>query len=319
MRTETKAENGPLDHLVQFYQDESDLHRVVGRYLADGLHAGGIAIAATTPANEQAFEGVIRERGEDPDSARGTERLVVLDAAEIASRAALSGVVDAHLFDAAVAEPLRRAAESGRRLFIFGEIVALLWDAGQVVAAIDLEERWNRLRAEIDFSLLCSYPAGALDAHDDSAFADLRHLHSAVLGAGPGPAAPGEVLRLSSSLSAPKQARAFMTKTLAAWGRGDLIEDAALLITELTANVVVHARSDLTIAISRRDAVVRIAVHDESLISPLPRGLVPTSLSGRGLVLVEAMAVAWGSEVVGEGKTVWVELAAPAAPRPPAL
>ncbi len=41
---------------------------------------------------------------------------------------------------------------------IFGEMVALLWDAGQAGAALEVEAMWNELAAQFSFSLLCAYP-----------------------------------------------------------------------------------------------------------------------------------------------------------------
>jgi hypothetical protein len=41
---------------------------------------------------------------------------------------------------------------------VFGEMVSLLWDAGLIDAAVELEVLWNELGVQYPFSLLCAYP-----------------------------------------------------------------------------------------------------------------------------------------------------------------
>ena len=93
--------------------------------------------------------------------------------------------------------------------------------------------------------------------------------------------------------------------TLHGWGAGDFADDAALAVTELAANAIVHARSAFTVIVSARDGLLRISVHDTS---PLPRAeLRPAPLHGLGAV--NALASRWGVNSLGSaGKTVWVEL-----------
>jgi hypothetical protein len=51
---------------------------------------------------------------------------------------------------------LRQAAEAGRPVRVFGEMVSLLWDAGLIDAAIEVEAMWNELGARYPFSLLAA-------------------------------------------------------------------------------------------------------------------------------------------------------------------
>src|SRR5262252_3418371 len=80
-----------------------------------------------------------------------------------------------------------RAAEAGTPVHVFGEMVALLWDFGQVNAAIEVEAMWNELAAQYSFSLLCAYPADSVrgDQHQD-ALAEVCRVHASVAGDVPG-------------------------------------------------------------------------------------------------------------------------------------
>jgi hypothetical protein len=63
------------------------------------------------------------------------------------------------------------------------------------------------------------------------------------------------------------------------------------------------------------DGRLRVEVLDGGATVP-PQPVPPPleSESGRGLLLVEALADRWGAAVTAEGKTLWFELAAVAAP-----
>jgi anti-sigma regulatory factor (Ser/Thr protein kinase) len=101
-------------------------------------------------------------------------------------------------------------------------------------------------------------------------------------------------------------ARNFVGATLDRWGRGDLVEVAVLLTSELVTNAIIHAGTDLVVTVRREGDRARVAVHDEE-ITP-PRRREPGLDGGRGLALVEALAGAWGTFPRGEGKAVWFEL-----------
>ncbi len=97
----------------------------------------------------------------------------------------------------------------------------------------------------------------------------------------------------------------FVAATLDEWGRdgGDAV---LLLVSELTTNALLHARTTMTVTVTDEGAgSVLLAVADESAAVPRGRRFSAESATGRGLRLVESMSSAWGVEVDGAGKTVW--------------
>jgi hypothetical protein len=85
--------------------------------------------------------------------------------------------------------------------------------------------------------------------------------------------------------------------------------DAALLVTELVANVVDHVGGDASDP--RGDCVgglVRIGVLDGSAVLPVVQELSLERPRGRGLLMVQAIAERWVSEEHQGGKRVWFEL-----------
>ncbi|MEU9579739.1 MULTISPECIES: ATP-binding protein [Streptomyces] len=122
-----------------------------------------------------------------------------------------------------------------------------------------------------------------------------------------------------SSPRGARQARHCAVRRLAEWGHPpacDLSSTVALLVGELAANAVRHGRVPgrdfaLRLTLDEPAGLARVEVVDASETPP-PRtaGQAPVDdESGRGLVLVDALATRWGScprEPIG--KTVWAEL-----------
>jgi anti-sigma regulatory factor (Ser/Thr protein kinase) len=90
----------------------------------------------------------------------------------------------------------------------------------------------------------------------------------------------------------------------------------ALLTTELVANAVRVAAGEVTTSFVRAGNMIRIVVHDNGGGQPVLAHPDPLDDDGgRGLMLVDTLADAWGAEAhAHSGTTVWFELAAPTDP-----
>lgn len=88
--------------------------------------------------------------------------------------------------------------------------------------------------------------------------------------------------------------------------REHAVDDVVLVVDELVSNVEQHARGWLTIDAVVEDGAALVAVTDpcpERL--PVPRRPGPTDPSGRGLLVVDALAATWGVVVGRDAKSVW--------------
>jgi anti-anti-sigma regulatory factor/anti-sigma regulatory factor (Ser/Thr protein kinase) len=83
--------------------------------------------------------------------------------------------------------------------------------------------------------------------------------------------------------------------------------DAAQLVaSELVTNAVVHARTTIDLTLRFLPPLLHIAVRDRADGIPRMSGIIDeSSESGRGLLLVDALAMRWGSLVPHGGKVVW--------------
>jgi anti-sigma regulatory factor (Ser/Thr protein kinase) len=117
-----------------------------------------------------------------------------------------------------------------------------------------------------------------------------------------------ETLVLPGSDSA-QLARRIVTEALTRLDRSDLVDDATLVVSELVANGVLHARTEISLSVEQVGEGIRVAVTDGSSVLPIWGPASPSATSGRGLWLVERLSNAWGVEPLpGGGKVVWAEL-----------
>lgn len=148
-------------------------------------------------------------------------------------------------------------------------------------------------------------------------------------GGPPAPAAPGVGEGVGPQRSAPDarrfrfelaahpgsaaQARRLTKARLHGWSVGeDTCDTAALVVSELVTNAIVHTASE-HIVCELRDGteLLRIAVRDEGCApgEPHPAAARPDDEHGRGLLLIDALCEAWGAQEHGSGLIVWAELA----------
>ncbi|MEV7913684.1 ATP-binding protein [Streptomyces griseus] len=119
-------------------------------------------------------------------------------------------------------------------------------------------------------------------------------------------------VQLSATRRGARLARLLATEQLRSWGLP--LEDASLVIGELATNAALHGYvpgRDFRILLSVYGDVLRIEVADtRGDRLPEKRDADAESDGGRGLLLVEALSVRWGTE---HGpfprKTVWAEVA----------
>jgi PAS domain S-box-containing protein len=114
---------------------------------------------------------------------------------------------------------------------------------------------------------------------------------------------------LSAEPAGVGQGRRFLRRTLDAWSRPDLADTACLLASELLSNAVRHAAGPLRLRLRLDGEELSVEVRDANPAVPRARLAGLDQESGRGLLLVQALATAWGTRPTGEGKTVWFSLA----------
>ncbi|MCP3820813.1 ATP-binding protein [Streptomyces sp. A3M-1-3] len=118
-----------------------------------------------------------------------------------------------------------------------------------------------------------------------------------------------------ADLTAVGEVRRALRDLLRHWGRPDCGEVAELLTSELVTNALVHTDRDAVVTATVAATRLRVEVRDFVARHPRPRAPAAgdgsdgnDATNGRGLLLVQALADAWGVRAHGIGKAVWFEL-----------
>src|SRR3954468_20756738 len=125
---------------------------------------------------------------------------------------------------------------------------------------------------------------------------------------------------LAPDPSAAQQARRFVAAALQDSASAEVREVAELLVSELVTNAVVHAASPVEVEIESDEVGVLVRVRDADTGPLVMRAGGGSELDegGRGFLLVDRLAEAWGTEHRSGRKCVWFRLAtgpeSPAAP-----
>ncbi len=146
------------DHFVQFYDSDSYLTESVCDFIRAGLLCGEDAVVIATRAHRESLEIALEGKGIDLIAARVEGRYVALDAATTLSRFMVDAEIDFTLLDKTIREFVARPTNDGSVLHVYGEMVTLLWDEGNVSEAIRLEDFWNSLMETQSLALMCGYP-----------------------------------------------------------------------------------------------------------------------------------------------------------------
>ena len=118
------------------------------------------------------------------------------------------------------------------------------------------------------------------------------------------------VIDLPYDATAPAIARTFVAEH----GSGlssDVMHDAELLVSELVTNALRHGDPDITLQMSTHPPRLGVGVVDRGEADSIaPRNPPPGQPDGRGLMIVDAIASAWGVHPIDPppGKIVWFEL-----------
>ncbi|MFE5615366.1 SpoIIE family protein phosphatase [Streptomyces sp. NPDC056543] len=212
-----------------------------------------------------------------------------------------------------------------------GETLMMCTDGLLETGGHDLDSGWERIR-----SLLEEHAEGSLEDladslveavhgpgshHTTGPLADRREDDIAILLVSRQGAAVREAPRrtmMTIAQAEPERiaaARRHVRQLLHDWTDEDQLDSAVLMVSEMVTNVLIHTDGDALLVVevtctgeARR---LRVEVSDGSDELPHKRHPGEMASSGRGLLLMEMLADAWGVDPRGEGKSIWFELNEP--------
>ncbi|MFJ8161814.1 SpoIIE family protein phosphatase [Streptomyces sp. NPDC096136] len=133
--------------------------------------------------------------------------------------------------------------------------------------------------------------------------------------AGAHPVRPARRTMLTVAQAEPARiagARRQVRELLHDWADAEQVDSAVLMVSEMVTNVLVHTDGDALLVAEATGELggrrLRVEVADASDELPHKRHPGEMASSGRGVLLMEMLADAWGVDPRGAGKSIWFEL-----------
>ena len=168
-------------HMVQFYRSDDHLFDAVSRFMRVGFGQGATCVSIATEVHDQGIQQRLQAQGVDLSVLLDEKKYLRRDASQTLSHCLNQSMPDSQAFLQMVGRLTARAEQEQRPVYIFGEMVQILWTQGNPEAATLLEGLWNDLLAtRPSFSLLCAYQIQSAPTAEDEAFIEAvcqQHSH----------------------------------------------------------------------------------------------------------------------------------------------
>ena len=181
---ELLANPGPDGHIVQLYQNADFYGEAISHFAAEGLARGESVIIVATAQNWANISGRLVGKGFTPDDLVQRGHLTVLDADATLPKFLVANMPDAKTFKGLAEATIERARAGGKfpRVRWWGEMVNVLYVAGNQSASTRLEELFDEVAHEQSIAIFCSFQ---MDKYDptiyDRAFGDVCRTHAHVI------------------------------------------------------------------------------------------------------------------------------------------
>lgn len=182
MSWSTFLDEAPVaEHAVQVYDGLSELCSSVGYFADAGFRREEPFLMVATADKQSAFRAEIERRGWHLDALEDESLLICRDAEELLNSFMDGGAPSPAFFEESVGSVVDDLASRfpSKTLRAFGCMVDVLWQRGNLEAAIALEELWNELAETRAFALLCAYHLDIFDiAVQSTALPEIVRAHT---------------------------------------------------------------------------------------------------------------------------------------------
>lgn len=177
----------PVIHSVHLYtRDEALIQRMHG-IIVPAVSSGTSVLLVCTGEHRQQLVSALASTGLDCGVLEKQSRVRFYDTQELLDSFMQDGFPDREKFfsvvGALVDESRLSAWNAQRGVTVFGEMVAVLWEQRNHMAALQLESLWNDLLYDREFHLHCAYPRNLFhSSHDAALMRAICDVHSHVVG-----------------------------------------------------------------------------------------------------------------------------------------
>jgi len=174
----------PFDHAAFFYLDEEFFVRTLSHMAICSLQRGGAAVIMATDARRRALAQRLAEGGVDLPALKIQRRYAEIDADEVLSGCMEGPRLNLHKLGSLLSETIAAIRQDPNSktapLFVFGEIVALLWARRDFENLCALERLGDQLGVAV--STVCGYPIQEFaEPGTEEAYLQICGMHSTVI------------------------------------------------------------------------------------------------------------------------------------------
>jgi CheY-like chemotaxis protein len=173
---------GRHGHEVFCYRDDAELVPHLTATATTALADGGRLVVVATGEHRAALRAALPAGIVNRATADG--RFIDLDADQALAGFMRRGLPDPVLFDRTIGAIIRAQASAPGALHAWGEMVSLLWEQGNLVGTLRLEQLWTELQRRVAFDLVCGYRIADQSGATRGGFAAIGDLHPKLAGDG---------------------------------------------------------------------------------------------------------------------------------------
>lgn len=174
-------EIGPSDHVVQIYNEDYTFLNVLQGFVTSGFAANDCVVVMATDEHLHALEERLRFKGYNVFELKLQDQYIPLNARETLGEFMINNWPDEVLFRHTMSRFLVRAKTRNRKVRAFAEMIALLWTQGNIAATVQLENLWNKMCHNEEFSLYSAFPRGSLNQRALESILYLCGSHSKII------------------------------------------------------------------------------------------------------------------------------------------
>ena len=181
---ELLANPGPAGHVVQLYQDEDFFGEAVAHFAAEGFAKNESVILVATRSHWTNVSRRLATRGLDPDALSRRHQLTVLDADLTLPKFMVGNQPDARTFKELARQTIEKVRAGGKFAGVrwWGEMVNVLYVAGNKRGSHRLEQLFDEVAHEQSIAIFCSFLMDKYDARIyDEDFGNVCGTHSHVI------------------------------------------------------------------------------------------------------------------------------------------
>ena len=173
---------GSSGHLLQVYENQRVFIDSLEGFAGTGMLAGNSIVIVAKDSTIHQLECRLRMHDFDLDKMTLTGQYIPVNADNALGSFMRNGMPDEKRFNIFCNEVLARAKNHSLHIRIFGEMVVILLEQGNVEATISLERLWNKVCAREKLCLLCAYPQSQMHLHQHGCFDEICSCHTTEIG-----------------------------------------------------------------------------------------------------------------------------------------